>query len=97
MSKAAKSRQKDKRKKEKKALKDTKRALYEKYRDQGRTKKSARFKKKQRKTLRVGHVLINCGNAGCSRCTPINFSPFVKNGLSKRMPQNMWLKWTKKS
>jgi len=95
MSKVSKKRAAEKRRQQKFAKKQAKKALYESYANQGVNKKSKRFQKKGKKKLVSGidHPLGPCGNPGCIKCFGINFEPFLRKGIPFRMPQWMYLRW----
>lgn len=73
MSKAAKTRAVEFRKKAKRSEKERQRALYESYKKAGSNRKSKIKKKGGRKTIRATrHAITKCGNVGCGRpsCFP---------------------------
>lgn len=100
MSKASTARTKEKRKKDKFAKKQAKKALYESYKKQGINKKSKRYKKKIRNRKLVSGVSHPdgglCGNPACMVCYRIHFNPFLdKHGIPEGMPQWMYQRWIK--
>lgn len=73
MSKASKSRSKEKRKKAKAARKAAQRAKYEGFKKSGTNQKSKRFllnTKRENRINVVDHPLGPCGNVGCLQCNP---------------------------
>jgi hypothetical protein len=73
MSKKAKSRQQEKRKKAKALRKLINKQVYEERKRLGQNTKSTRaqtFNKKNKKKSMVKHSVANCGNVGCKRCDP---------------------------
>lgn len=99
MSKASKKRAGEKKRKDKRAEKAAKAALYLSYRDQGRKKGSRRFLlKKEKGGSKVKHPFSPCGNIGCIRCYGISFTGFLdKNGNPYKMPTWMFLIWKEKN
>ena len=95
MSKKSKARAKDKRTKEKKALKSRMKALYESFRDSGKNSKRTQIKgkKAQKGPKLASHPHGPCGNIGCIKCHPINFRGFLVRGTPRYMPQWMYNKW----
>ena len=97
MSKASKTKSKEKRKKDKAARKAAQTAIYVGYMKQGTNGKSKRSRKK---SLGAGisamsHPDGKCGNMGCIKCFGIYFRPFLSKGEPLNMPNWMWLKWDK--
>lgn len=73
MSKGAKSRQHERRKKAKAMRKAANKATYESRKALGQNTKSARAisnSKKNKKKSGVDHPYGNCGNVGCKKCDP---------------------------
>lgn len=92
------ARTKERRKKERKAIKEANKRKYEAWRDAGSNKKDKRSKTKGRNRVAARkHQTNNCGNPGCNKCTPLNYSPFLKNGVPDRMPPWMYKKWLKEA
>lgn len=100
MSRASRSRRKEKRDKEKRSRKAAQKAKYQAFRDAGNNQKSKRFRKnaKMKSTLStVSHPHGKCGNPGCTRCFGFFFSSFLdENGVPRNMPHRMWLAWQRK-
>lgn len=99
MGKNAKTQNKNKRDKEKRARKAARQAQYQKWAEQGQNTKSKRFvqKQKSKKCSTVSHPSGRCGNTGCKQCFGVNFNRFLSKGEPKNMPQWMWKKWQKSS
>lgn len=97
MSKASKSRSKDKRKKMKAGRKTAQRAKYEGFMKSGQNGKSKRFiaKNKQGKSKSsVSHLRGPCGNPGCVTCFGLSQYPaFRLKGklIPGRHPHKAWL------
>lgn len=75
MSKKARSRQHEKRKKAKALRKLINKQTYEERKRLGQNTKSTRarrFNQKNKKKTTVSHPYGNCGNVGCKRCDPGN-------------------------
>ena len=72
MSKGAKSRSKERRRREKAARKAAMKARYESYRDKGINTKSKRYRNnlKDRTVSGFDHPEGHCGNIGCKKCFP---------------------------
>lgn len=73
MSKSSKARSKQKRLQEKRARKQANKARYAALKSSGQNTKSVRFMRnsKAKKLVKtVDHPLGNCGNIGCSKCSP---------------------------
>jgi hypothetical protein len=75
MSRKSRSQAKDRRLKDKRAKKETERAKYKGYAEQGVTKGSKRARMKRRRQEKklnvIGHPLGPCGNVGCSSCSDV--------------------------
>ena len=97
MSKTSDAKNSERRRREKFARKQAKKALYESYAKAGANSKSKRNKQKSKKNLVSGvdHPDGECGNPGCKKCYGVNFAPFIKNGQPHQMPQWMWQRWKK--
>ncbi len=100
MSKASKTRAKQKNKKDKKARKESKRTLYESYKRQDNNTKSRRSSF-QSKAKKIGprkrtHSIGRCGNPGCIKCYGVFYEPFLdKKGQPEGMPNWMYRRWMK--
>lgn len=70
MGKASKSRAREKRRQQKRAVKEQRKAMYKTWADAGENKKSKRFlsRTKVRTAPRTSHPQGRCGNAGCDPC-----------------------------
>ncbi len=97
MSKASKSRSKDRRKKAKAGRKAAQRAKYEAFKNSGQNSKSKRFVlkgKRTRKTSATSHPNGPCGNPGCIQCFGLpSYSAFRVNGklIPGAHPHKAWL------
>lgn len=70
---ARKQRERDNKRRAKKARRDANQLHFQQLRDQGRNKKSKRFILNSRQSAIHGkhkHEISNCGNHGCKKCTP---------------------------
>lgn len=96
---ASRKRSKEKRKLEKKARKDSQRALYASYRDHGQNQKKGRAYHKANKRGVSDHAVGGrCGNIGCIRCSGISFTAFLdRAGVPRGMPQWMFQIWQKRN
>jgi hypothetical protein len=75
MSKSTKTRQREKRRKDKATKKDAARALYESWSKSGNNQKRANGRSENGPTQQRGlHLQGPCGNIGCRRCFP-KFNP----------------------
>ena len=100
MSAKKKSAAKDKRRKDKAKRKAAQKARYISYKESGQNSKSKRNRQKAKKEVRsvarVKHPISPCGNLGCLRCNPLNFSRWLnEKGKPVRMPQHVYAKWIK--
>lgn len=96
MSKAARAGGKLRRLREKRTRKDTMKAQYKKFAEQGRVKGSKRLSRKeqQKKLSLVSHPNGRCGNPGCKKCFSMNYKPWLnKDGQPEGMSQKLYQSW----
>ena|SRR3990167_8058255 len=91
MSRKARTRNAEKRKKEKAARKSAQKLRYAAYRDSGNnSKRAARNKKKEIVVKTHAHLTSNCGNIGCNMCNKISFKSFLAEENLVNMPHWIW-------
>ena len=98
--KGARTRAKLKRKAARRAKAQAMKARYAEWRDKGQNSKSTRARRAIAKVYKMRprtHPNGHCGNAGCEKCVPFNFKPFLKKGKAQGMPQQVYVKWMKLS
>ena len=99
MGRKAKTKRALKRKMEKRAKKAAEKARYESYKAAGSNQKSKRqritAKKKAKKVSTISHPNGRCGNAGCTKCHPINFASYFFSNESTKLclPHWAYVQW----